>query len=279
MKKKETKKNTSNWMRRILLAVCILVFCYSGYQVITIVSEYRQGDKEYEDINQMFKQTVDDGQNQSEEVGAKNKKGEKQEKNKQEDWIWDFEKLKSINADAKGFIRQENTMISYPVLQGTDNEYYLHYTIQKTYNRNGSIFIDYRIQDGFDAKNCIIYGHNMWTNTMFGTLVKYNDLSYFKEHPSFDIYAGEKHYIYDVFASFEAQAEGDDVYQYLFTDQKEFLQWAEKQRSRSMIDTTSEVRKIEKDDHIITLSTCTTRDDESKRVVVLLVRRKDVSEK
>lgn len=278
MKRKKESTQKTNWVRRIILLLCLIVFCYSGYQVITILFEYRKGDQEYEKINQMFEQADGEEKNIPDQKQTKKQNQETSTENGKK-WVWDFERLKSMNSDAKGFIRQKDTMISYPVLQGRDNEYYLHYTFQKTYNRNGSIFIDYRIEDGFDAKNCIIYGHNMWTNTMFGTLVKYNQESYYKQHPTFDIYAGKKHYIYDVFASFEAESRGDDVYQYSFTDDTAFLEWAQKQRSRSVVDTRSFVRDITSTDHIITLSTCTTRDDESKRVVVLLVRREDSSEK
>ena len=81
----------------------------------------------------------------------------------------DFDKLYSINTDVKGWIKIDALDISYPILQYTDNDYYLSKDIYKEKSISGSIFLDYR-NSGFDDKNVVIYGHNMKNDSMFGKL-------------------------------------------------------------------------------------------------------------
>ena len=87
----------------------------------------------------------------------------------------DFEKLKQINSDIKGWIKIENTNINYPILQGSDNDYYLYRNYMKEKNQSGSIYLNSK-NNGFIDKNTVIYGHNMKDGTMFYDLYKiYNN--------------------------------------------------------------------------------------------------------
>lgn len=82
-----------------------------------------------------------------------------------------FETLLKINKDTKGWITVNNTTIDYPVVQSSDNEYYLKRDYNNYKNSMGWIFLDYR--NNIDAlnQNTIIYGHNInGGNIMFGTL-------------------------------------------------------------------------------------------------------------
>ena len=163
-----------DFFRTLVLIVALCVFTYSAYRVTKIMLEYNEGDTEYANIESMFIMNQPDETDKQ----GKTKKTAVKEDEQDKKWVFDFDKLLAINQDAKGYIRQDGTLISYPVLQGTNNSYYLYHTFDHTYNRNGSIFIDSQIEKGFDAKNCIIFGHNMWTDTMFGTLTKYTDQAY-----------------------------------------------------------------------------------------------------
>lgn len=50
--KKKGKKTAGNIIRNIVLVLAIGVFCFSGYHVIDIVLEYKQGTDEYEELEQ-----------------------------------------------------------------------------------------------------------------------------------------------------------------------------------------------------------------------------------
>lgn len=82
----------------------------------------------------------------------------------------DFENLQSINSDVVAWIRIEGTSINYPIVQSTDNEYYLQRDINKNYSYCGWIFMDYKNASSFIDKNTVIYGHNMKSGLMFADL-------------------------------------------------------------------------------------------------------------
>ena len=92
-----------------------------------------------------------------------------------------FEKLNEINNDTVGWLTVNNTKIDYPVVQSTDNDYYLYRDYYKNKNRHGWIYMDYRnnIEDLSD--NTIIFGHNLANQKMFGTLRYVTNPSWYKK--------------------------------------------------------------------------------------------------
>lgn len=95
----------------------------------------------------------------------------------------DIELLQAENPNCVGWISIEDTELDYPVMQTIDDpEYYLKRNFEGDYNRHGVPFMDARCGLG-SADNLIIYGHNMADGTMFSTLHKYEQYSYYEEHP------------------------------------------------------------------------------------------------
>lgn len=92
----------------------------------------------------------------------------------------DFDGLKAQNPDVAAWIQIPALEVSYPVVKGTDNEYYLHHMFDGQEHKNGSIFIDYHNQADFTDHNTIIYGHNMKNGSMFGTLSRYQEESLYR---------------------------------------------------------------------------------------------------
>ena len=82
--------------------------------------------------------------------------------------------------------------MDYPVVQGEDNEYYLHHTFRKEANKAGSIFLDHRNRADFTEQRVIIYGHNMKDGSMFSNLKKYQDKTFRKESGTAYLYLPEK---------------------------------------------------------------------------------------
>ena len=93
------------------------------------------------------------------------------------------DQLKQLNPDIIGWIEIENTDISYPVLQCSDNNYYMNHNYKKEKSKNGAIFLDKDYNWDLPSSNLLIYGHNMKNNTMFQHLLKYTDKAFFDEHP------------------------------------------------------------------------------------------------
>ena len=55
----------------------------------------------------------------------------------------DFTPLQLKNDDTIAFIHMQNTNINYPIVQTTNNEYYLTHAFDKTYNNAGWVYMDY----------------------------------------------------------------------------------------------------------------------------------------
>lgn len=162
---------------------------------------------------------------------------------------WD--KLYKINRDIVAWLEIPDTPIDYPVVKTEDNDYYLSHDIYKNNSTYGAIFIDERLySEPFESKNLIVYGHNMghWTDVMFGTLMKYEDKDYLKEHRYVYLYtpSGEKKY--KIVSVREASA-SSDAYRVDFRKEN-FKNWRDNVIGRS-------VENTDNIEQILTLSTCT----------------------
>jgi sortase B len=86
-------------------------------------------------------------------------------------------KLLDQNPDTVGYIYIDGTEVDNPVVQTTDNEYYLDHGFDGEEFRAGTVFMDYRDVYGAEtdtwSENIVLYGHNMADNTMFGSLRRY----------------------------------------------------------------------------------------------------------
>ena len=87
-----------------------------------------------------------------------------------------------LNKDVVGWITIFDTHISYPVVQGKDNQEYLNKDVFGKFSFSGSIFLDYRNACDFTDSYSIIYGHHMEYGAMFGDVVEFKNDDYFQEH-------------------------------------------------------------------------------------------------
>ena len=157
---------------------------FSAVQLGQIFLEYRAGTQEYDRIREYVKE---DPQQETEE----SLEGQAVDRPVPPEVDW--ESLKAINPDIIAWLQIEGTQISYPVMKGTDNDYYLHHTFEKNYNSAGSIFIEYTNSSDFQDCNTIIYGHNMRNGSMFGTAQKvFPEPGFSAGAVCMDLHAGEK---------------------------------------------------------------------------------------
>lgn len=155
IKNKEKKENRKKLgvFSKIVLTISILVFLVC----LAILGFWLYSNKELGEIEEQLSYLVTEVPEGEEQEGSIKV---------------DFEELKKINQDVIGWIYIKNTDINYPILQTTDNEYYLKKSINKTYSSCGSIFLDCKTKKDFSEKNTVIYGHNLKNQKMFADLAK-----------------------------------------------------------------------------------------------------------
>ena len=278
-RKKLIKKITSNIMRYAVMLMALVIFGYAAYELTLIYVESKEATVNAESTKEMFIVDMDSLGDDYEAPTDSN--GQPIELVNQGDgklFVFDYQKMLEYNSDSKGYIRQENgEYIDNPILQGKDNDYYLTHLANHKKSSVGAIFIDYRIEEGLNAKNCIIYGHNMGSrvdNIMFGSLNwYYNKTGYYKEHPTFDIWIENTRYRYYVYALFKTEADGSDTFTYQFESDEAFMAYVNKCKSQSRYQF-KEAPEITKDSNIITLVTCTHAPE--LRLIVQLVRGEEL---
>ncbi|OQB23929.1 MAG: hypothetical protein BWY11_01489 [Firmicutes bacterium ADurb.Bin182] len=86
-----------------------------------------------------------------------------------------------INRDVKGCLTIDGTPLSFPVVRGGDNSYYLSSSIEKKPSKPGSAFFDYRNLDISSDPNLVIYA-SAAKNGMFEQLLNFTDIEYFVQH-------------------------------------------------------------------------------------------------
>jgi len=113
----------------------------------------------------------------------------------------DWKYLHSLSDDIIAWIYVPGTTISYPVLQGDNNQQYVRHLYDGTYNIFGSIFADYR-NNFLEDDNTLIFGHNTFNNTMFGGLNNFSNKNFFNNHPYIYIYMEDKTYQFTIFTTY-----------------------------------------------------------------------------
>lgn len=156
--------------------------------------------------------------------------------------------LKEKNPDVLGYIEVIGTTISFPILQGDDNSYYLTKDITKKYNINGSIFMDYRNHSDFSDSNTVIFGHNMHNGNMFNPLQKIVKGELGKEI-YINIYTEKYIMKYEVFSSYYNEPNGEPI-EINLEDKQKFI---DEVISKSNVEFG---KKPSSEDNLITLSTC-----------------------
>ena len=185
-----------------------------------------------------------------------------------------FAVYQKINKDIYAWIRIPGTPIDYPILNRKgDNEYYLKRNYYRYADTRGSIFTeDYNNRD-FNDPVTLIYGHNMSSGSMFGSIQKtYTKKSFMQSHKELQIILPDKPYTYEIFAAVP-YSNIHLMYYYDFTNTYVFTEVMNDILSvRAMNAVVDKTVKVTPDDHIVLLSTCLSGNG-NQRYLLLAVRR------
>ena len=174
-----------------------------------------------------------------------------------------FTNLLNVNSDTKGWIKVNGTKINYPFVQTTDNNYYLKHSFDKSNNKKGWVYMDYRNSIDNLNDNTILYAHGLVNNQMFGSMRKILKSNWYnnKENHIIKVSTLTDNQLWQVFSIYTIEPESYYITTN-FKNEDAFNNFIEVIKSRSIynfgVDITNE-------DKILTLSSCY---NDEKRMVM-----------
>ncbi|MBF0579693.1 class B sortase [Erysipelotrichaceae bacterium RD49] len=235
--KKKQKAGFSTILFRVLALVALAVFIFAGWKLYGIWNEGHQIEKETAELAQYLtpQKEIEDQTTETDHVDY---------------FSADWGALQAANPRVVAWVIVPGTGISYPVVQGDDNDYYLTHTYTGTYSTWGSVFLDSEANPNFLDDNSLIYGHSVSdVGGMFTSLRMFTDEAFFQSHPYFWLLTPEQNYRVNIFAFYQ----GSDQSAAYLTDYAG-------QQDQVVADIYSQAlytREMDlKDRNFVTLSTC-----------------------
>lgn len=183
----------------------------------------------------------------------------------------EYKTLYNKNKKLIGWLKIDDTIIDYPVMQTSNNEYYLDHNFSQEKDKNGSIFMDAACMAYPRSQNLILYGHHMKSGKMFGGLEKYASKSYYEKHSIIQFDTIYEKSTYQVMYVFRARVlkENEIAFKYYqFIDAgsvEEFESHMKEMAEMSLYDTGVTAGY---GDELLTLSTCDNSQTDGRFVVV-----------
>lgn len=233
-------RSRKNVFLNLLILILVAVMTVSGIQLGRAWYRYHTGTRAYEKIQETAGTS---GRNSSQGPH----------------WNALTRKYKNIRA----WLKQDGTVINYPVAQAKDNQYYLYRLLNGKWNVKGTLFIDYRNTHPFHDFLTVIYGHRMKDHSMFWHIADYRKASYYEKHPEMTLYTPDGDYTLKIFAAATIPADSPK-YKFDFRTRSEkqaYLDWI---RKKSSLHTSISVSAS---DRIVMLSTCTYEYKNARAVV------------
>lgn len=255
-------------IRYIIIGVALLGAVTAGVMAFTTYNEYRKAKEEYSQLERFVQESEDEDTSNDQPPAEPEEEQRlfKRNYNRSDfpDMNIDYEGLHKVNRDYIGWIHVGSAGISYPVVQGADNEYYLHNTFENKPNFAGCIFIDCMDKADLTMFNTFVYGHAMKNGTMFGNLRKLRkDPSLVKNDPYIYMFMKDGIYRYQIYSYYIDEKES--VMYHSAENLKEYRRYIREAMDRSMAD--CEARPDE-EVNSITLVTCSGSGSQKQRFFV-----------
>lgn len=230
-----------------VITVCLIgIILVSGYKIGKTMWEYQVAKSAYTNISE-----------KTAKVDPKQFTG-----------VVDWKALKKVNPDVQGWLYQKGTVINYPVVQGTDNDTYLHTRFDKQWSGGGTLFVDCRMEKDFRGFNSIIYGHHMKDGSMFRSIRGYTkEDGYYDKHKTLELATPHGNYHLVVFSAFITKATDEDTYKMTY-DEAEKQAYIDRAWERSELPITKDSVDVTKNDRLVTLSTCAYDYEEARYIVM-----------
>ena len=159
----------------------------------------------------------------------------------------------AFNPDTVAYLKIDDTKVDYPVVQGTDNDYYLNHTIDHIRATRGSIFLDMHVK--FDPlelpRHLLIHGHHMRDGSMFQNVTLYKERDFFYSNPVIRFETLYLETLWEVFAVYICDS--SEYVPVVFRDDDAYVSYLQTTQERSMYPVEM---GFTAEDTIMTLNTC-----------------------
>lgn len=250
---KQTNNSILKTCGYIIILIITFTFGYVFYDNYTSMDQVNEIQKELKEVI-----SLNETETIINKLNANKSDNDKLVKNKEVASIY------MINPETVGWVTVPNTNIDYPVVQSTDNQYYLSHNIYRKEDKNGWVFMDFRNDVVNLSDNLILYAHNRYYNgIMFGNLqnmMRYNWYSK-PDNQIITIKTLYEELHYKIFSMYKIETTVDYL-QVLFPDKETKMKMFNMIKDRSIYNFGVD---LDEDDKILTLSTCA---DEYNKYVV-----------
>lgn len=275
MKNKKRRIRWNNVILFLIILVFLTILIISSINIIKWLKDSKNTNTEIKEIQQET-EIIETEDTEETEIIEQPKEEEVNKDNPYWNYInmnlidVDFNDLKNKNNEVIGWIQVNGTNINYPFVQTSDNEFYLTHSLDKSYNKAGWVFMDFRNNKLDFDKNTILYAHGRADNTMFGSLKKiiFNKWLSNSNNHVIKLSTETENTLWQVFSVYKIPTTNDYI-QVKFINDKDFLNFGNMliQRSKHNFNTT-----ISENDKILTLSSCY-NDDEKVVLHAKLIKR------
>jgi sortase B len=252
-------------IRRVIMIIAAAVFIVSAAYIAMAQYQYRESEKLYSEASSKYMSV-----NTGADASGKNGEGDSMENSddaadsEQPPISIDFEKLQNEYPNVAGWLYCEDSVINYPIMKGSDNDYYLHHSYDGSYSSSGALFIDAENLDDFQDYNTIIYGHHMKNGSMFASLSKWAEQDYYDSHKVMWLLTPNQNYKIILFSEYTTSAYSD-TYRIFREPGEEFSDYLVKSAQYSNFSMPE--TEIYADSHYVLLSTCAYVFDNARYVV------------
>lgn len=176
--------------------------------------------------------------------------------------------MQTAYPDTVGWLYIPDTLVNYPIMQGSDNNFYLHHAYDGSWLSSGSVFLDFRCESRFMNNLNVLYGHHMNNGSMFAGVCNFKDYGYFQAHKYGWMITADDVYRIDFFSAAVTDC-NDEIY-------SGFENTADRLSHIYDISAIYEPTEISEQDRLVLLSTCSYEFENARTVLTgKLVRMGD----
>ncbi len=238
---------------KIIIIIILLLIIILGISYIVVELTNASNDKNtYKDVSNIF-HDID----QKEDI--------------HEQKINKLKELHKSYENVVAWLEIEGTDINYPVVETTDNDYYLNHNYKNEKSSAGAIYFDKDVKIN-ESDNLQIYGHRNKYGLMFEPLIKYAKKDFYEEHKTINLTTLEEDATYEILAIFYSRvyySNETNVFRYYYfvnaESEEAYNDFVSNAKKASKFDTGVDAKYGDK---LITLSTCEYSRENGRFVVV-----------